>query len=348
MIKQGISTLRRIARRLKQRYRSAPLILLYHRVSDLRPDPQLLSVTSEHFGQQLQILRQSTTPMKLQDMVRAMRNNQLPRRSVAVTFDDGYADNLYNAKPLLERYGVPGTVYVSSGYVGSGREFYPDVLERIFLQPGSLPEELHLTVNGKTHRWHLGNATHYGVDACRANAAWHVLDPESPTPRHHIYRALCQLLYALPECNRRFALDALTSWACRQSICRETHRVLRAEEVCLLARDGLVEVGSHTVDHPVLSAIPVADQRKELQESKRRLEEILDHPVTSFAYPYGTRSDYSAETVELVREAGYDHACSNFQGHVQPGVDPWQLPRFIVRDWDGDEFAAWIREWRDL
>lgn len=346
-MKLEILGVRQTIRRLKARFRHAPLILLYHRVTDLPSDPQLLCVTRQHFAEHLQILREHARPMALAEMVRASRDNKLPRKAVAVTFDDGYADNLQNGKPLLEQHDVPATVYVSSGYVDSGREFLADALERLFLQPGSLPQELCLTVNGCSHRWQLGDAAHYSEDAYRRNCAWHVLRTEAPTPRHHIYRSLCQLLYTLPERDQRSALESLMVWAGTEPVRRDSHRALTAEEIRRLAQGGVVEVGAHTREHPVLSSLPIAMQRDEIGGSKIRLEEILGHAVTSFAYPYGTRSDYTSATVELVREAGYDHACSNFEGLVQQDTDPWQLPRFLVRDWDGEEFARKLSEWRD-
>lgn len=348
MIRQGIGALRQAARRLRGRFRPAPLILLYHRVADLPSDPQLLCVTPEHFKEHLEILRNNARPMALGEMVRALRDNKLPRRAVAVTFDDGYADNLLNGKPYLERYDVPATVYVTSGYVGASREFLSDELQKLFLQPGTLPQQLSLVVKGQTYQWDLGDSAHYNKDAYWHNRAWHVLKTEDPTPRHQVYRSLCWLLHSLSDRDQRTALDALTKWAGTESVCRQTHRALMPDEVRILAKDGLVEVGSHTVEHPVLSALPVAAQRDEIRRSKICLEEILGHPVTSFAYPYGTRSDYTSETVEIVREARYDHACSNFDGLVQPSTDPWQLPRFLVRDWDGEEFGRHLTEWRDV
>src|SRR5262249_37482648 len=111
MTKHGLATLRQAVRRFRDRFKPAPLILLYHRVADLPSDPQLLSVTPEHFKEHLEILRNNARPMALGEMVRALRDNKLPRRAVAVTFDDGYADNLLNGKPLLHQYDVPATVY---------------------------------------------------------------------------------------------------------------------------------------------------------------------------------------------------------------------------------------------
>jgi peptidoglycan/xylan/chitin deacetylase (PgdA/CDA1 family) len=115
-----------------------------------------------------------------------------------------------------------------------------------------------------------------------------------------------------------------------------------------LADGGLIEIGSHTLSHPVLAALPVAAQIDEISGSKARLEQLLGHPVTSFAYPFGGRSHYTDQTVAAVREAGFEWACSNFAGMVWPSTDRWQLPRLLVRDWDGDQFArnleGWIRD----
>jgi peptidoglycan/xylan/chitin deacetylase (PgdA/CDA1 family) len=348
MIKHIVARSKQAARRLRNRFARAPLILLYHRVADLQSDPQLLSVTQAHFAEHLHILRQHARPMELREMVRALRENNLPRRAVAVTFDDGYADNLHNAKPLLERFDVPATVYVSSGYVDTSREFVHDTLEGLFLQPGKLPQQLALTIRGCTHQWDLGEEAYYSEEGYQRNRAWHVQKGENPTPRHHVYRSLCQLVYSLPDGERRSVLDALIIWAGTQSVCRPTYRVLGSDEIRILAKGGLIEVGSHTVAHPVLSALPSVEQRDEVKRSKICLEEILSRPVTSFAYPYGTRSDYTAETVAIVREVGYDHACSNFEGLVRLGTDPWQLPRFLVRDWDGEKFACLLREWQGM
>jgi peptidoglycan/xylan/chitin deacetylase (PgdA/CDA1 family) len=91
----------------------------------------------------------------------------------------------------------------------------------------------------------------------------------------------------------------------------------------------------------------VTAQLDEILKSKARLEEILGHSTASFAYPFGGRRHYTEETVIAVRRAGFEWACSNFAGIVRSGTDRWQLPRFLVRDWDGDEFARNLKGWLD-
>jgi peptidoglycan/xylan/chitin deacetylase (PgdA/CDA1 family) len=105
-----------------------------------------------------------------------------------------------------------------------------------------------------------------------------------------------------------------------------------------LAADDLVELGAHTASHPMLSAQSADVQRREIEESKERLEAIVGSPLQGFAYPFGGRADYTAITTRLVRDAGYQYACSNFPGKVGLGTRAFEIPRLVVRDWPGDEF----------
>ena len=342
---RGFGRLRHTARQLKNRLTPTALILLYHRVAESPSDPQLLCVTPQHFAQHLEVLRRRCRPMGLQELTLALRDGTLRRRAVAVTFDDGYSDNLHNAKPLLERHDMPATVFVVSGYAGQGREFWWDELDGLLLQPGRLPETLRLRLDGRTYQWELGNAAHYAGDAYRSHRRWNVLEVNDPGPRQHLYRSLCRLLRPLPGEERRGILDELTAWAGRRSAGRKTHRVLSVDEVSRLAEGGLIEIGAHTVSHPVLAALPAGEQRGEILGSKAHLEEVLGRAVIAFSYPYGARSDYTTETVAIVQEAGFACACSNVADVVCRASDRFQLPRVLVRDWDGDEFARRLKGW---
>jgi peptidoglycan/xylan/chitin deacetylase (PgdA/CDA1 family) len=277
-------------------------------------------------------------------LVQALSDGDPPKRSVVITFDDGYADSLRRAKPLLERYDTPATVFVVTGAFGQGREFWWDELEQLILQPSTLPDEFQLTVNGYTHSWELGEAARYTKKDALAHRHWRAWDAP-PSRRHGLYRSLWEMLRAMPQSERQRVLDALREWASSEPVCRLTRRLLDPPEVLSLAQDGLIEIGAHTVTHPALSVLPVAMQRAEVEQGKSRLEEILGQPVSTFSYPYGSRSDYTAETVGLVREAGYTGACLCCPGVVQPSTERFQLPRIHVYDCDGEAFAKSLWRW---
>ncbi len=106
--------LRGVPRRTISRLTARPIILMYHRVVDLPADPQLLAVGRAHFAEQLEVLRERFRPASLNDIRLQLADGRLDRRTVVVTIDDGYADNLLNARPLLERFEVPATIFIAT------------------------------------------------------------------------------------------------------------------------------------------------------------------------------------------------------------------------------------------
>jgi peptidoglycan/xylan/chitin deacetylase (PgdA/CDA1 family) len=316
---------------------------MYHGVAAVGSDPWSLFVTPQHFAEHLEVLRQHARPTRLRRLAQSFGNVSLASRSVVVTFDDGYANNLHNARPLLERYDIPATVFLTTGYLGRACEFWWDELDRLFLQPGTLPETLELRIQGSTHQWELGEAAHYPEAACMEYRHWRAWE-KAPTSRHALYASLWQLLQPVPEDERHSLVAELLVWAGATPVARPTHRSLALQEVLALAQGNLVDVGSHTVTHPLFPALSLRMQRGEIQRGKAYLESVLGRPVTSFCYPYGA---YTAETVNLVREAGFVCACSTSPGTVGRCTDRLQLPRVCIEDWDGDELAKRLSMWFD-
>lgn len=314
------------------------LILRYHRVSDLVSDPHGLAVTPRHFAEHLQIMRKRFRPTRLHDLILALHSGNVPRKAVVITIDDGYADNLYHAKPLLEGYEVPATVFVCTGYVGQNTEFWWDELERTLLQPGTLPKLLDLSINGNLFHWDLEDAANYSEGEFRRYSRWNVRMPQDPTSRHRLLRKLHDVLMPLSHQERWRVLDTLLHWSGAPAAIRPTHRPLAVEELGRLEQGDLVEIGAHSVTHPVLSQLPVAQQREEIMRSKAYLEKHLGSPVRSFAYPYGGPPTYSEETVSMLQEAGFESACSTSHGRVRSGADPFRLPRSYVGNWSGEVF----------
>jgi peptidoglycan/xylan/chitin deacetylase (PgdA/CDA1 family) len=300
-------------------------ILLYHRVTTLGTDPQLLAASPEHFRSQMSIVRDHYEPVTLGELVRAVRNRTVRNRMVTVTFDDGYADNLHEAAPILEELGVPATVYIATSYTGDGREFWWDELERILLADSAPSRELALRGRGVVKTW-----------PC-----------ETPDERTAAYDALHPWIRAWTPEEIRDVLLQLRAWGGEpeEGSPRETHRTLTCDEVQRLDRSPVIEIGAHTREHPSLGAQPLPSQRDEIRGSKTDLEEWLGRPVTTFSYPFGNPGrDYSRETQRLAAETGFDHAVANFPRLANRFAGLFELPRLLVRDWDGDYFEGWLAE----
>lgn len=318
-----------------ERLATVGVILLYHRVVEGPPDRQLLGVTPAHFSEHLEILAERCTPVHLHELQRP-RGRRLSRAAVAVTFDDGYADNLLQAKPLLERRQVPATVFVASGHLG-GTEFWWDELAEVLLDTPLLPTILTCRVGAVERTWNL-------TDAAEAYRDWNVAQA-NVGDRGEAYKELCELLGGLDARERERVLDQVARWAGAERRARADYRAMTPEQLVALAKGELVEIGGHTVTHPRLSALPLRAQFREMREGKTRLESLLGRPVTGFSYPFGGPPDFTLGSMAMARLAGFRLACANYPGRVHRFSPTFALPRFIVRDWPGDEFERRLRAW---
>lgn len=303
------------------------VVLLYHRVVDSWSDPFALSVSLHHFAEHLDLVSRRFHLMSLRSLEAHLSEGRVPDRSVVLTFDDGYADNLYNAMPLLERHGAPATVFTVTGGLDGGLMFWWDELHTMLLLSPRLPAELRLTVGGTDHRWPLGEWAEVG------EVGDHTY-PDDQTPRHRALRLLNRLLRTLDARGREAALDALRS---QIGTLFAPHPRMTTEELVRLTRGGLVELGAHTTTHTMLSACEPDEQRREIVTSRRAVENITGRPVGAFAYPFGRRAEVGEHAVGLVREAGFGVACSSERAVVDGSTDRWWIPRLTVADWDGDE-----------
>lgn len=163
-----------------------------------------------------------------------------------------------------------------------------------------------------------------------------------PGTRLAFFYLIWQRLLEISKPERLKALDTIRAWAGRSSDPQSGDRALTIAEVSVLGQGSLIELGAHTMSHASLRLLPASQQMEEIAGSKTQLENIIGRPVTSFSYPHG---EYSVETPGLVQKAGFQGASTtNFQC-VLPNADPFQLPRFQVDDWSGEEFLRRLARW---
>jgi peptidoglycan/xylan/chitin deacetylase (PgdA/CDA1 family) len=154
-----------------------------------------------------------------------------------------------------------------------------------------------------------------------------------------IYR----LLLPLPHREREKAMSQVRGWQRERSVPEPNRRCLSPDEIVRLDLEGLIEIGAHSVTHPVLPTLPARKQRTEVESSKSCLETLLGKPVRGFSFPNGA---WSEESVNLVKASGYHYACTSRNDVAWSKTDRFLLPRFWIPDWDGDRFLRWLRWWR--
>jgi peptidoglycan/xylan/chitin deacetylase (PgdA/CDA1 family) len=281
-------------------------------------------VAQNYFADQMAALSKLGHVMSLSKMTDAIKNGNLPRDAVAVTFDDGYADNLFCAKPILDYFNIPATVFIISGCLG--QMFWWDKLKNLVFQPKILPPKLHLQTNGSTLELRVKSN---GTENRR-------------TLLRQLHRHLKRQPKDLQESNlRQLSLQVDADLL----ITFDWDRTLTENELVDLSSNELIEIGSHSVSHPSLVDLEILEQEKEIAESKSDLEKIIGSSITSFSYPYGLPEDYSTDTVTMVEKIGYKRACNSDIDIIENGTDIFQLPRYWVQNWSGTYFHKRLKRW---
>ena len=318
-------------------------VLMYHRVAEPATDAWELAVSPARFEQQLQVLREAAFALlPLPALVAQVRQGAVPRRAVALTFDDGYADNYHAARPLLERYGVPATFFIATGYLEQQREFWWDELEHLFLEADPLPAALALPVADTLVEVNLAAEQHLSPALRQQHRRWDANHTPPPTARATAYYRVWELLKPLPHEQQQAHLHALRTWAGLPNRPRPGCLTMTNKELLTLSQSPLFTIGAHTVTHPALASHPVAVQAHELRASRQALREATGGAVGLLAYPYGS---YGPATPGLAADAGFGAAFTTEAYVVTKRDDPYRLGRFQVGDWSGDEFRQRLRAW---
>ena len=281
---------------LRRRYRGLATILMYHRIVDRRGccsgfDPNLgLSVDVSDFERQLQYLSEHHPCVSLGEMISGLCDGGLARDSVVLTFDDGYRDNLELALPLLEKYKVPATIYVTTGLVEKRAGIWWYEQEHIVRQLS----QLSFRWRGTIYDWELETSQQKDT-ACEG---LNLLFKNLPLPEQQELMTLIR-----GQCDEQFSYEGLgLSW----------------DELRQLDANPLITIGAHTINHPNLRLCSQDELLAELDGSRRVLEKELGHAVPHAAYPFGTAEQAGPREFRAAKDLGFQSVCTTRLGHIHP------------------------------
>ncbi len=277
-------------------------ILNYHRILETL-DPLLeAEPDAATFRWQMQVLADCFNVLPVDQALAALADGSMPPRAVCITFDDGYRSTHDLALPILREFGFPATVFVTTGHIDNGSMWNDRILEALrSMQTGQLD---------------LG-------DVGLGSYSLGTLDERKQTTLALTEKAK----YLAPQL-RQDLVELLET----RAGCPGRELMLTRDMVRTLSRQG-IEIGAHTVSHPILTSLDDATAMHEIAESKRQLEEITGQPVRYFAYPNGKHGmDFDERHMAMAREAGFEAAFSTAMGAAARTHDRFALPR--ARPWD--------------
>jgi peptidoglycan/xylan/chitin deacetylase (PgdA/CDA1 family) len=299
---------------------------MYHRVASVANDPWHLAVAPEALEAQLRALQQAFEFVPLSELGRRVGSRGQTRPPAAITFDDGYLDNLTVAKPILERFAAPATVFLVTGLIGRRQGFWWDRLANAVLGDGQLPETLEVP----------GDPCPLTIQ----DTALAARGAPGRVARKRLHDRLWAWLSDQPDAARGLALSRLEQWSGRSVGDDPGGRAMDAGELRALTAGGLVDVGAHTVTHPRLSRLTHSAQAAEIEQSREDCRALLGRDPVAFSYPNG---DCGPDTSAIVRRAGFELACDSRQDLVWSDGDPLRVPRISVRQESGAALARRLR-----
>jgi peptidoglycan/xylan/chitin deacetylase (PgdA/CDA1 family) len=290
----------KLDRRLHALCGSPLSILMYHGVVPAGTRPGLWTqIERPDFEDQMRFLADHRPVVPLQSLIEGLAGRQpLPTGAVAITFDDGYFNVLEHALPVLEKYRLPATLFVTAGLVGTDALLWTDqVYDRLLSGAG---------------------ADDFATDQVYTTVKWLKAQPDLERRQH--LELLLEPYGGAPRVDRG-----------------HPRRMLDEDELRELASSPLFTIGAHSMTHPLLTRVAPQVADDEIRRSRSRLEALLERPVRLFAYPDGAHND---QTVQLVRDAGFDAALTTRLSRVRPGDDLFRLGRYPVgRGMSRERFA---------
>jgi len=310
-----------LARGLGWRWRgdSRKFIFLYHRIASPEDDPFALAVPETWFQDHLEILRSHCRLLSLDEIV----CTRVAKSSVvgSITFDDGYADNLRTAAPILRLAGIPATFFICTGCLGDVRGFWWDRLANAIGAADGLPPQF----EGMR-----------GVPLAD--------DLSSPESRRKATLDIAlRLQWMHPLERNRVVADlenVLLSGARGKP---EPCPVLDEAGVRELDSHPFAQLGAHTENHAMLSILPREEQLAEISRNVTTLEDITGRRPRFVAYPYGGEKAYNTDSCLAARDAGLELAFVNHPARFDPRGEPYRIPRYYVPPLPADQFRTWLQ-----
>ena len=284
----------------KKRTRSSARIFYYHRVNDSQ-DPFTEPISPQLFEAHIRYLVRNYKVASMGEIMRHLAEGDSPEALVGITFDDGYADNYWHAFPILQRYGVPATIFLTTGGLDTGELLWFETL----------------------------------ADAVRKTSK-EFIDLEMDIPRRFWMRTQAEridsngrifgLLRTMANSERTFWLPRILEDLGAGKEAARRNDMLSWDQVRLMSAKG-IDFGGHTVTHPFLSKLTPAEAVWEVSECRRRIEEEVQKPAEFFAYPNGREEDIGAANKDVLRDAGYRAAVTTIWGMNDEFTDRMELKR---------------------
>ena len=286
-------------------------VLNYHRIEYPDSDQALfkpnISASPEMFCKQLDYLKENFNVISVRQFVSWLSGHgDLPRNSAMITFDDGYLDNYTNAFPELKSRSFPAVIFLTTGHIGQSIPFYWDLLAYSFQV--SDKDNLSLSQIGK---WS------WETDAQKMRVAYKVIEE----------------LKKFSEDDKQVLVDKIVDYLETPIPDRIFSKLFLNWDQVREMVDGNIEMGAHTVYHPILTRIPFERAVDELKLSKTRIEKEINQEIDSFAYPNGQPGDFDIKIVDQIKKSGFRSAftlISGPQSYKSVLRNPYQIRRIFL------------------
>jgi peptidoglycan/xylan/chitin deacetylase (PgdA/CDA1 family) len=318
------------------------LALMYHRVTEPESNIWDIRVRPSHFEQHLQVLQETGNVVPLKELVEGVRTKKVRKNSIAITFDDGYADNYSIACPLLEKYAMPATFFIASANVDTSTAFWWDELEQIILYSEHLPPRLSVTINNQKIEFLLNEEARLTERQRILNQSWKACDETPPSMRCEIFYQIWEQLKLVSYETQQQHLKEIRQWSNTEKALLPHYKSMSSAQLLDLTTKTLFDLGAHTVTHPSLAHQTPQQQKQEMMENKKHLEAITGRETALISYPYG---NYNTDTIAAATASEFIAAFTTEEKVITNHSSVYKLARFQVKDWDGSEFRKHLMKW---